>query len=101
MRSASDVKDKSIRLENWKYRAQVYYYDGRVVNCGLFDTLVAAQKALLKYPRDVWDGYEKDDYRYKDPDRVRKRKNRTDSLDMARDGLRHILLPMVGARKRA
>lgn len=100
MRSASDVKDKNIRLENWKYRAQVFYYDGRVVNCGLFESLVLAQKSLLKFPRDVWDGYEKDDYRYKDPDHVRKRKNNSKGLDMDRDGLRRLVLSMARARKR-
>ena len=101
MRNSSDVKDKNIRIENWKYRAKVYYYDGRVVNCGLFDSLVLAQKALMRYPRDVWDGYEKDDYRYRDPEHVKKRKDRADCLDLGRNGLRHLVLSMARTGKRA
>lgn len=68
MRSPDDVKDKNIRLEGFQYRARVEYYNGKVIDCGLFETLPQAQKELLKYPRDVWDGYDKDDYRYKEPE---------------------------------
>ena len=72
MLNSRDVKDKSITLENFKFRAHVAYYDGRIVDCGLFETLSLAQRELRKYPRDVWDGYDKDDFRYKEPDNVRK-----------------------------
>ena len=68
MRNSRDVKDKSITLEAFKYRAHVAYYDGRVVDCGLHESLKAAQKVLRKYPRDVWDGYDKNDFRYREVD---------------------------------
>lgn len=73
MRNSCDVKDKSITLENFQFRAHVAYYDGRVVDCGLHATLPAAQRVLLKYPRDVWDGYEISEIINKELDRnVRK-----------------------------
>ena len=73
MRNSRDVKDKSITLEHFQFRAHVAYYDGRVVDCGLHATLPAAQKVLARFPRDVWDGYDKDDFRYKEPDRYVRR----------------------------
>lgn len=76
MRNSRDVKDKSITLENFQYRAHVAYYDGRIVDCGLHLTLPAAQKVLAKYPRDVWDGYGTNDSRYKEPDQYVKRNPR-------------------------
>lgn len=68
MLNASDVKDKNIRLEAFKYRARVEYYDGRVVDCGLFESVDLAKRELAKYPRDIWEGYSVDHYRYREPD---------------------------------
>lgn len=76
MRCSNDVKDKNIRMEGGKYRARVEYYDGRIINCGLFDTLVLAQKELAKFPRDVWEDYDTSDFRYKEPDERNEKRNR-------------------------
>lgn len=73
MRNSRDIKDKSITLENFQFRAHVAYYDGRLIDCGLHASLPAAQKVLAKFPRDVWDGYDKDDFRYQEPDRYVRR----------------------------
>jgi len=84
MRNSRDVKDKSITLEHFQYRAHVAYYDGRVLDCGLHATLPAAQKVLAKYPRDVWDGFDKEDYRYKEPDHEEVRKTNHQTPKAAR-----------------
>ena len=64
MLNSADVKDKNIRLENFKYRANVEYYSGRMINCGLFESLYGAQRELKKYPPDVWDGFDMQDPRF-------------------------------------
>ena len=68
MRNSSDVKDKRITLENWKFRAKVEFYTGQITDCGLFESLKIAQKELEKYPPDVWDGYSVEDHRYREID---------------------------------
>jgi len=65
MLNSADVKDKSIRMEGFRYRATVAYYTGSVVNCGLFESLHGAQIELRKYPPDIWDGYDVTHARYR------------------------------------
>lgn len=66
------MKDKHIVLsKDYRYRAEVCYYDGSTVDCGVFDTLRQAQRELEKYPPDVWDGFAHTDKRYREPDEKR------------------------------
>jgi len=90
MRNSGDVKDKHIMLENFKFRARVCYYNGNILDCGLFETLVKAQKELRKYPRDVWDGYETTNFKYREPDEYTKRKVR-DRVEAPR--------PLIGSER--
>lgn len=48
-----NVKDKRITQEGVRYRAEVEYEDGTVVDCGLFKRLSQAQVELETYARDV------------------------------------------------
>jgi hypothetical protein len=77
VRNSDDVKDKNIRMEGIGFRSQVEYYNGKIINCGLHDSLLRAQRSLDRYPRDVWDGYDCTDYRYREPSI--KRRKRTSS----------------------
>lgn len=53
-----NVKDKRIEKAGLAFVASVHLYDGRVLNAGRHATLKAAQKALEKYPPDVFEGYD-------------------------------------------
>ena len=53
-----DVKDKRILVKGLAFNAEVHWYDGTVTSAGLHATLKAAQKALSRYPDDVWAGYD-------------------------------------------
>jgi hypothetical protein len=53
-----DVKDKRIDKAGMAYVASVHLHDGRVLNAGRHATLKAAQKALERYPDDVFEGYD-------------------------------------------
>ncbi|RLB67977.1 MAG: hypothetical protein DRH04_07285 [Deltaproteobacteria bacterium] len=80
MRQDKKVKDKRIEhTANYKFLAIVEYYqdhpdryEDRLV-AKVFETLTGAQKFLSKFPRDVWDGYDKDDGRYREVDYVPER----------------------------
>jgi len=73
------VKDKRIELDNFKYRAIIEYYrdkpsrDRHKPVRKIFETMTAAQKFLEKYPRDIWDGFAINDYKYREID---ERKNK-------------------------
>jgi hypothetical protein len=54
----SDIKDKRIILKGLAYIAEVHWYDGKMTSAGNHATMKAAQRALAKYPDDVFDGYD-------------------------------------------
>jgi protoheme ferro-lyase len=53
----SNLKDKCIIKDGLAYVAKVYWYDGGTTNAGRHATLKAAQKALERFPNDVFEGY--------------------------------------------
>jgi hypothetical protein len=69
------VKDKRICPGGIFFLAVVEYFqdtparDGHVAVEGLFETLVLAQKFLVTFPRDVWDGYGVTDFNYGEVDK--------------------------------
>lgn len=54
----SNLKDKRIVKEGLVYVAEVHWYDGHVTHVGRFTTLKLAQKALSKFPSDVFEGFD-------------------------------------------
>jgi hypothetical protein len=53
-----DIKDKRIEVAGPAFIARVELWCGRLIGCGRHLTLVSAQKALAKYPPDVFEGYD-------------------------------------------
>jgi hypothetical protein len=53
-----NVKDKRIEKAGLAFVASVHLYDGRILNAGRHATLKAAQKALERFPPDVFEGYD-------------------------------------------
>ena len=51
-----DIKDKRIELCGQAYVASILMMNGGVLNCGRHLSLKSAQKALAKYPPDVFEG---------------------------------------------
>jgi len=56
MLAARDIKDKRITKAGLAFVCEVYLYDGRVIDAGRHLTLYAAQKALSRFPNDVFEG---------------------------------------------
>ena len=69
------VKDKRICLGGVFFLAVVEYFqdtparDDHIAVEELFETLVLAQKFLVTFPRDVWDGYNATDFNYNEVDK--------------------------------
>lgn len=90
------VKDKRIELDNFKYCAIIEYYrdkperDHHKPVEKMFETMSAAQKFLEKFPRDIWDGFAIDDFKYREIDdgRKTKRSNKPISKDVFGEGRR-------------
>jgi len=53
-----DIKDKRITVAGLAYVAEVYLWCGRLISAGRHLTLTSAQRALDKYPPDVFEGYD-------------------------------------------
>lgn len=47
------IKDKRIFQDGTRFRAEVEYEDGMIVDCGWFKNLKRAQQELDRYARDV------------------------------------------------
>ncbi len=68
------VKDKRICPGGIFFLAVVEYFqdtpvrDDHIAVEVLFETLVLAQKFLVTFPRDVWDGYEVTNFKYTEVD---------------------------------
>jgi hypothetical protein len=68
------IKDKRIRMIDFRYIAIVEYYndtpdrdnDKQIEK--MFATMEAAQIYLDQFPRDIWDGFDMDDRRYREID---------------------------------
>ena len=54
----NDIKDKRIIKEGLTFVAEVHWFDGGVVSAGRHMSMKAAQKALSKYPNDVFEGFD-------------------------------------------
>ena len=56
MLAARDIKDKRITVAGLAFISEVHLYDGSVIHAGRHFSLPAAQRALAKYPNDVFEG---------------------------------------------
>lgn len=54
--TSRDIKDKRIERSGLAYVASVHIYKGSPIPAGRHLTLASAQRALAKYPNDVFEG---------------------------------------------
>lgn len=68
------VKDKRIEPGTMFFKAVVEHFqdtpyrDEDIPVERMFDTLVLAQKFLVTFPRDIWDGFDATDFNYHEVD---------------------------------